>query len=335
MTPVRQAYWPTLVAHVGRAWNAFWFSPSDPIVCGALRLLTGLAAIVWYVSYASDLEFWFGPDGMVPLERAQSWRGIGEPVFLFDWVGSVASLWFFFGLGLIPILLFTVGLFSRAANVLSVYVVASLLQRGPMLAGPADDLLAMLLFYLCITPTGAAISVDRWWREKREMRGAFTGPSSVAGERKSQAFQATAPADFSPWATVGIRLLQIHTVAIYVLMVFGQLRGDVWWLGRAIWGLLGKPDSSLVDLSWLASHEYVLNFWTHGIVLFELSFAVLIWIPLARPILLAVGLLVWLSVAVASGWLLFCALIMLASLSFVPPAWLRQKTLIPAEFEAG
>ena len=88
-------------------------------------------------------------------------------------------------------------------------------------------------------------------------------------------------------------------------MVIAQLQGAAWWQGTAVWWLMARPDSRLVDLTGLSrmglAFEYLVNFFTHAIVLYELCFVFLIWNPLARPILLVVGAFVWR--ACASGWI--------------------------------
>src|SRR5205085_2642600 len=38
----RQGYWTTLAARFGEGWNRFWFTPSDPLSLGVLRIGIGL-----------------------------------------------------------------------------------------------------------------------------------------------------------------------------------------------------------------------------------------------------------------------------------------------------
>jgi hypothetical protein len=47
---------------------------------------------------------------------------------------------------------------------------------------------------------------------------------------------------------------------------------------------------------------------------------VLVWKPLARPLLLTVGALIWLSFAVASGWVMFCLAMLAGIAAFLGPA---------------
>ena len=52
---------------------------------------------------------------------------------------------------------------------------------------------------------------------------------------------------------------------------------------------------SLVDLSGLADHPRIVAAWSHAITLYLLAFPVLVWNRLARPLILAWGVAVWIS----------------------------------------
>jgi hypothetical protein len=306
---VLKQYFGELSTQFGRGWNRFWFTPVSPAPSGLVRLLIGLVALFWYVSFYPDLQFFFGPVGIIDPQTVEQWRG-SVPVFsIFDWPQSEASLWFAYWIGFAVLVLFTAGLFSRVTSVAAFVVVISLIHRGPMLARPMEDVLAMVMLYLCIGPSGGAFSLDRLWRNR----------SASAGEGQTLPPPSTS-------ANIGLRLIQVHLALIHFAMAIGQLRDDSWWMGRAMWGFIGKTDSAYIDLTWLADSMYLLNFWTHGIVLFEFAFALLIWNRLARPILIVAAVLVWGSVALVSGMVGFALVMLAATLAFVPPEWIeRQK----------
>jgi len=302
------SYLSALTTEFGRGWNRFWFTPVRPMTLGLIRLVFGLISLAWYLSFYPDLEFLFGPEGIVDKTTLQQWRG-GNPVFsIFDLPATTASLWFTYWLGLLVLALFTAGLFSRIMSVAAFIVVVSLIQRGPMFARPMEDVLAMGMFYLCLGPSGGAFSIDRWWK-RRATIGTETGDT----------------AESSIGANIALRLMQIHLALLHFGMAIGQLRENVWWMGRALWGFIGKPESSYVDLTFLADHLYLLNLWTHGIVLFEFAFALLIWNRLARPILVIAAVLVWASVGLVSGMIGFALVVLGATLAFVPGEWLERN----------
>ncbi len=310
MTNVR-TYFSTLTQEFGQGWTRFWFAPSDPYVLGVIRLGTGIIALWWYVSYYPDLQDWFGPDGLISLEKVHQWRGPNRSFSIFDYTNSASSLWFAYWLGLAVLLAFTVGLFSRLTSVLAFVWVVSLLWRAPMLDRPVDGVLTMVMFYLCIGPSGASVSLDRWWAKRKLDAGKSEHALTTLEPRRSSA------------ATVAIRLMQVHLVMIYAAMVLAQLQFEAWWIGRALWGFIGKPESSYIDMTWIHDYVYLLNIWTLGVVAFELSFVALIWNRLARPLLLVLSVFVWLSVGIISGMMSFALIMIVAGLAFASSEWLR------------
>lgn len=313
-------YFRNLFNRFGGGWTRFWFTPSDPIVLSLMRVLVGLAAIWWYVGYYTDLQAWFGPNGLFPIEMVERMRGDANTqrfaFSILDYVNSGSELWFVYGLGLAALVLMTLGIFSRASTIVSFVFALSFIHRGPMLARPSDDILVMLMFYLCIGPSGANFSVDARIRERRRL-AAFPQSASLP-----------TPVHFSSAATVAIRLMQVHLALVYAAMAIAQLQWPTWWQGTAVWWLMARPESRLVNLTSLSgmglAFEYLVNFCTHAIVLYELCFALLAWNTLARPILLVLGLFVWTGLALVGGWVSFAVLMLIANLAFLRPETLRS-----------
>ncbi len=303
-----QSYFSALTSQFGRGWNRFWFTPAAPAPLGVVRLVFGVIALWWYISYYPDLQFLFGPDGIISGQAIEQWRELSPPAFsIFDWPQTASSLWFTYGLGLVALVLFAAGLFSRVSSVAAFLVVVSLLHRGPMLARPMEDILAMVMLYLCLGPTGAAFSLDRLWRRR------------AAPQAESLPFVP------SIGANIALRLIQIHLALLHFGMAIGQLRDDSWWMGRAVWGFISKPESGYIDMTWLSDHVYLLNLWTHGIVVFEFAFALLIWNRLARPLLMVAAVLVWVSIGLVSGMLGFSLVMLGATLAFAPAEWFDRQ----------
>jgi hypothetical protein len=126
----------------------------------------------------------------------------------------------FGALGLVFALLL-IGLGTPVVAPLAAVLWASLLHRGPMLAGPADDCLSILLWCLAIGPAGEHLSVDRWLRNR-------AGRPALAPSLR---------------ASIAQGLLQVHASAIAAAAVLAQLKGDAWWNGLAAWYLAAPPAS--------------------------------------------------------------------------------------------
>jgi hypothetical protein len=295
-------YFSRLSGDFGDGWTRFWFTPSDPLVLGAIRLFTGMVAVYLHATLSLDLIRFFGPDGLLgardiaPLE-------VGSFSYL-NFVSTPAELWAVHLIGLAVLLLFAAGWQTRAMAVLALIVFLSDVHRAPMITGRTESVVAMVMCYLCLAPCGRSFSVDAFLRRK----AAAASPTAVvAGNELSTA------------GTITTRLIQIHLALLVAMMGFSKLLGETWWNGGGVWWLIVRPDSRLVDLSWLYAYPKVIELWTHLVVLFEISFPVLIWAPLARPLLLIVGVIVWTSLALITGDITYAVMLVVASLAFVSP----------------
>lgn len=297
-----------LVTRFGEGWNRFWYAPSDPCVLGFLRVLTGLAACYWVGTYTFDLDRFFGPEGIMDLATIRELTTNPDRWVRFsylDYVQSSGVLWAVHVAGLVVLALFTAGFQSRITSILSLLVVISYMHRSPLITSQVEPVLCFLMFYIALGPSGKSLSLDAWLASRRQP-AAPVGPPSSWG------------------ATLVVRLIQIHVTVVYVMMGLGKLFSDIWWNGTAVWSLLALPETPMVNLTWLYNSIFLINAWTHAIVLFELSFGVLVRNRLACPLMLGIALVMWTSLALITGLGAFCAAMMIASLSFTPPGAIRR-----------
>jgi hypothetical protein len=263
---------PPAESPLAAAWDRFWFAPAGVRPLAVVRILTGLLGLLLAWSYADDLLVWFGPDGMIPRDVAAAWRSPWG-VSLYDAATTAPAVRGLFWLTLAAFGALAVGLGSRFAAVLAAVLWASLMHRGPMLAGPADDCLSVLLWCLAVGPCGGDLSVDRL----------------LAGRA------ARAP---SPWARLSLGLLQVVASGITLAALLAQLKGDAWWNGTAAWWLASRAGAIDLRDAYLGS-EYLMNLVTHAIVAFEILFATGIWFRATRRTVARIALVAWPAI----GWL--------------------------------
>lgn len=294
-------------AALGERWNRFWFSPRDPFVVSLLRALTGAMAVYFVASHSLDLVRWFGPNGILPGPTVQFLSGGGFNAMFhisyFYLVQQPVELWLLHCLGLVAVVLFAVGWQTRVTNVLALIAVLAYVHRAPMLTGPFEPVLTLLMFYLCFSPSGSYLSVDAWLRHRR-------------GE--------TAPPLPSWSANFAVRLIQVHMAAMYLMMALTKLAGETWWAGEAVWWLAAHSESRLADFTGLLTSIYLTNAATHLVVIVEMLMAVLIWQPVARRPLLIVSAVVWIGLVLVTGLISFGLIMLIANLAFVPAGDLRS-----------
>ena len=297
-------YLEQLTEGFGTGWKRFWFTPADPLPLGVIRLCTGAVAMYWYLTLAPDLTRLFAPGGWLPLDIVRQVEGASAKFqwSYFNYFQGTNELWTVYALGGVVLAAFFAGWQTRFTAPLALVVVLSTIHRAPMISSQFEPLLTMVLLYLALGPSGACLSVDAW--------------------RKSRAGSTTAAVlpHRSPSLAAGIvtRLLQVHLAMLYACMGLSKLFADTWWSGSAVWSLITRSESRLIDLTWLHGHPFVINFWTHSIVLFEIGFAILIWNRLARPLLLAMAVAMWCSITLLTGQFTFLAMMLTANLAFVP-----------------
>lgn len=323
MNEASVGYWETLSSRFGAAWNRFWFTPASVVPVAGLRWLVGLASLYFVASHTADLTVWFGTRGLLPVDTVTRLTGevteSGAASSNLHWsylnyFTRPVELWVAHTIALGVVALFTVGLWSRVTGILSLVVVLSYIHRAPMLTGQFEPVLSMLLAYLCLAPTGAWASVDRWLRSRK------AGGDSAAEPPRTV------------MSNISLRLIQVHIAGLYLIMALSKLSGTfgaeydaTWWRGEALWWLITRSESRLIDLTMLSGTTggYFVNAWSHLIVAYELAFAILIWKPLARPLLLLIGVVTWLSLAMVTGLVSFCLIMLVANLAFLPESTWR------------
>jgi hypothetical protein len=286
------------------AWNAFWFAPADPIVLGLVRLLCGLIVLYSYAIWGLALDDFFGPRSWISHDLLHF---IQQNQYAYSYWALVPPGWIWpvYLASIAVLLLFTVGLWTRITSILAVVVLVSLVNRLPEALFGLDKIYIVLTIYLAIGPSGAALSVDSWLARRRR------GPLSAS-------------AGYSMGANLALRLIQVHMCIIYFFSGLTKLQGAEWWNGEAMWLALANYEYQAADTTWLAWHPWLLNLITHFTVVWELSFCVLVWLPMWRPLVLAGALFLHAGIGAFMGLWTFSMIMLVGCASFLPSERVRQ-----------
>lgn len=288
-----------------RAWNNFWFTPTDPATLALIRLLAGGMMLYTHFVWSFDLAGFIGRDGYTPVEMLKGMPTRDVTVWsLFDWIGPNWLLWTVHILALGVFACLFLGLFSRVAAVLAYLLAVSYVHRvTPGAFYGLDKANCMMAMYLMLGPCGARYSLDRLWRLRRG--------------------DASEPAP-STAANVAIRLLQLHLCVVYFFSALAKIEGNTWRVGTAMWWAAANYEYQSLPLTWLADWPMLIAFFTHLTVFWELSYAFLVWNRFTRP------WMIWTAVAVHGGIALFMGMItfglamIFANLSFLKPETVRR-----------
>jgi hypothetical protein len=303
-------------------WTRFWFTPADPIGLHMLRVLAGILFLLYLLPFAGEVGPLFGLGGwfdrLAYAEAARLPEGTPNPIgwsllYLCDSDTAVAV---FYGLSLLILVLFTIGIWPRVTAVLTWLVVASF-TANPAVANDADPLLLLLSFYLMIgyllfgQHAGAPLS---WW---------LVGPAWPLGDRA---------ADAGRWrresvaANAAVRFLQVHFAIVMVTSALHQLQFPDWWNGSALWYPLHPPldmtAASLRELRLLAPlYLFVLSAAAYAGLAWHLALPAFAWRRgwLWRGVLLGGAVLGWMTTAWVYDLPLFGPALLICCLAYLTP----------------
>jgi hypothetical protein len=273
-----------------------------------------------HLVWTKELDAFFGSDGFVPPAAAESfYRGIGSsPRYAISYLWYVESPTVLHAMhyaGLAVLAMFTMGLFTRVTAVLSFVVALSYVNRVPGTLFGLDQINLLLISYLMLAPTGGAYSLDR----------------KIAAWRRGRNLPPEAP---STAANVATRLIQLHMCIIYFFAGLGKLQGDTWWHGDALWGAAANLEYQTVDLTWLAEWPVLTAILSQGTAYWELTFCVLVWPRLTRPLVMFVALPLHLGIGICMGLMTFGLIMPVGVAAFVEP-WLTRRVLECCDAEHG
>jgi hypothetical protein len=288
-------------------WNRFWFSPTDPATLGLIRILAGAMLFYTHLIWSLDLKAFMGQEGWVsPATIAKLPGSSGFQWSYFYWIQSPTLMWTVHIAALVVFALLTIGLFSRTMSVLAFLAAVSYANRASLAQFGLDDVNCMLALYLMVGPCGAAYSVDRWLK-RRKAGGQLPIESSIG-------------------ANIAIRLLQVNLCVEYFFSGIGKAQGVAWWNGDAILMVTGMYEYQSMDLTWLIRYRPMAELMAHVTVFWELSYCVLVWPRLLRPIVIAIGIAMHLGIGMFLGMWTFGLAMTIANLSFVSP-WIVRRIL--------
>lgn len=298
-------------------WEDFWLKPASPLVPGLLRWLLGGMLVYTHYVWGLELNRFFGPQGLMQAAVVGDYQS----------TQFVPSLWWAVGpemqplvhsLLLLVLLLFTLGVATPVTSVAALVITISNSHRAPLANYGLDQILSMLTLYLTIAGAGGAFSVDRflisWWKRKFSNNQSSSQVSFWVGPKTSR-------------ACLGLRLIQVHYCIIYFFAGTSKLQGETWWTGEAMWLSLANREYQSWDMTWLAYHPRLTEFLTHLTILWEISFAYLVWYRSIRLPYLLLGAGMHMGIVLFLGMPTFGLIMIYGYLAFLPAEWFTRAWL--------
>jgi hypothetical protein len=302
------AAWGWLFSYVARSshdlwlgWNAFWFTPRRPTWLGVLRIGAGCMAMYTHVVWTIDFEAFLGVERMIGPEIAPEMNPTDWHWSHFDFVQDPSLLWVLHGVALGSFAAFTIGAGMPWMGWLATAFAISYAHRATGALFGLDQMNVALLTYLTLGGAGRVYSFDQWWRNRSQSqcRGSIHLP------------------DYSVWANIGTRLLQLQLCIIYWFAGTGKLQGVTWWNGQALWGAFASYQYQSIDMTWLHEYPQFLALATHLTIVWEIGYVFLVWSRRTRPLVISMAIMVHAGIALFLGMMTFGTIMILANLVFV------------------
>ncbi|MCT7657400.1 HTTM domain-containing protein [Mycobacterium deserti] len=278
------------------AWCRFWFSAEPMYTLGLVRIVSGIAVVVWTLTLLPDLFEVFGEEGVAPQPSRLDYQWTVLEIWRGDTALSIS-----WALLLVSALALTVGWHSRVAAVLMFVLLQSFVRRGVYIVNAGDAILIIVALILALCSCGAALSLDQ-----RRRTGSFWSAQTR-----------------SVWP---VRLLQVQLSVIYLVSVQAKLTGKTWLEGSAVfyawrsdgrWATWPAPE-------WLASNAIAVNALTWATLLIELALAVLVWNRRLRLPVLIAGVVMHLAIMINLNIAFFSVAMFVLYVAFVPADAVRD-----------
>lgn len=299
-----------------RAWDWLTARPHATRGLAVTRIVLGL--IVWTQMLVNwpDRHYTWG-DGAAwtsSVRDAKPWPGV---LGIFQQADGL-TFDLLYLLTVVAGLLLMVGLWTRGAAVLTLFLWMSLYVSNPFVGSGGDAILRMVLLYACFTDSGRHFSVDAWLRGRR---GAVR---PIVPSWLSTALH-----------NLAVVLIIHQVVMVYVGSALWKVQSDVWMSGRAVYFPLQteaySPWRDLIHPFSSAEPIVLLATWTAIVV--QLLFPVLLLYRSTRALALVVVTGMHLGIGVFMGIMYFSLVMIAVDMMLVSDAswrragrWWRART---------
>ena len=230
------------------------------------RILIGLTICFWSITMLFDVPALLGEHALLPPEMVSD---------RFRWIELDTSTEIRLALGALILASSAIiaGWKPTVWLLVAFVLLVAVQRRNPLINNSGDVILRNLTLLLAFTPTGAALSFDRY---RRLGRDGFFSSGMVA-----------------PW---GMRLVQLQVMVVY-LFAFWSKSGVEWREGIAVSTALRLEDLQRVgQFDLFVENVWIVAALTWGTLLVELMLGTLLWYKPLRPLLIVLGVLLHVTI---------------------------------------
>jgi len=285
-----------------------------------LRIGYGTILFVYFIMLWPERDFFFSlRTGYYPTEYVsinskllEGWIQVFDSYIMLDAILLI---------GIVSAAFFAVGFLTKPAHLL-LYASFFLLEgRNPLLFDAGDDFVQLSLLYLLFSQLNAHLSVDNWL--KRGKNG--------AAERRPE----------REWAAIlhnfGMIAVIIQFLLIYLISDATKVLGSKWRSGEVMYYISYAEIYNLMEpvTAMLRSYPWISVVLSYSVMLFQLLFAVLVFMKKTRPWILIVAVCFHAGIALHFGLLYFSLIMILFDVMFFSDEeWLAWRKRLRERFAA-
>lgn len=280
-------------------WHTVMFEPTSPAPVCLFRILFGALTVLSCLLWISDLETWFGPNGVLApdVRMAAEIKGFSLLFLLPQTVEVTVAL---FVTTLLSAVFVMLGLKTRLSCLVLFVLLVSFHHRCPVILNSGDTLMRLFAFILMFSECGRMFSLDAWL--------------------KGQSYDDQWRIRCKPWAQ---RLLQWQVAAAYCQTFLAKIEGQTWLNGTALYYVTRLESFQRFSVPFLFDNLWTTKVLTWGTLVIEFALWTLIWIKEVRYWILLGGVLLHLGIEWTMNIPIFEYLMIAAYINFVDPAHLK------------
>ncbi|MBX3097819.1 MAG: HTTM domain-containing protein [Fimbriimonadaceae bacterium] len=277
-----------------RSFQKWMFGFGSPLTMGVVRAVMGTVILINLLMISIDFEAWFTEKGFVPISFIPMALGEMPRFSPLAFVTDARVTLLFFAVTTLAALTTALGLFSRVSTIILLIGITGLHHRTADILHSGDTMMRAFALYMAVAPSGAAFSIDRWWKVRRD-------PNATMSE-------------VSLWPQ---RLMQIQVAIVYFTTAWHKWQGIRWRDGSATWFTAQLNEFDRFPMPAFMDQRPMVPIMTYGTLVLELALGTLVFWKPARNYVLIGGVLLHLGIEYRMNIPLFAFIMIGTYLSFI------------------
>ncbi len=240
------------------------FSKENAEPLGFFRILVSICILITFLLDTPFIGEFYLDSGYIPLSLQK------YALSIMHYATSPAVVYGAYALLLAAAVFLTIGYKTRVASIITFLLILLFHERNTLILTSGDSLLRVMAFYLMITNSGAAYSVDSIIRRMKNKEALL----------------------IPKWN----RLIIKYQISIFYLFAGISKTGANWKSGTGVYYALNNPNFARILMPWLQNVPILVKLLTWGVLAIELATPFLLWV--ARTRILAILLVTALQLGI-------------------------------------